>query len=235
LRKPFIALLAGVLTLAIAGTATAAFQQTADISFTRPSADSSTGISSSLTASDPEAPNGKPKSASRVVVNFPRGTKFNYRVRPVCTANAQEIQQTDGAVCRSAQVGTGTAVANIAPLQLPPTNTSEVTLSIKAYNARNALFFYLVPTGSVGNPLVLKGSLRGNKLTTSVPKIEAVPNTGIFAVLTSFKLVTKRYQKSGDFYASTPSSCNGRWVATSDFTYEDGSTAKVTSEQPCRD
>jgi hypothetical protein len=230
LRKPLMVVVAGLCVLGLtAGVAQAELTQTAEIKLTSKKADSSTGTSSTLTASESDPSVLQPLAASNVVVNFPSGTKFDYTVPPVCTdAQAQQIQSTDGAICSRALVGTGTAKANVKPLL-----NEDVSLSIKAFNGKNKLYFYLVPEGGVGNPLLLTGTLKGSKLTTPVPRIEAVGGSGVFAVLTQFVLNTKKITKSGKNYATTPKSCSGKWTTKTAFTYVDGSSKSVTSTQPC--
>jgi hypothetical protein len=239
LRKPLIGAVVGLITMLVfAGTASATFTQGADISFTKPKANSSTGIKSNISATETDPSIQQPKASSNVVVNFPSGTKFNTKVPPVCSADAATIQQTNGAACEkkgststgNATVGTGQAMANVKPLL-----NTDVALSIKAYNAKgNKIIFYLVPQGGVGNPLVLTGTTKGNKLSTPVPRIEAVGGSGVFAVLTSFVLTTKAISKSGENYVTTPKSCPGKWTTKTNFTYTDGSSGSVSSTQPCK-
>ena len=187
----------------------------------------STAIRASLNANDPSVV--QPKGAATVVVNFPKGTKFNYKVPPVCTnSQAPQIQQTDGNICKKALVGTGSATANV-----KPTLASDVNLTIKAYNGQNKLYFYLVPQPGVpSNPLVLTAVVKGNKLTTTVPKLEPVPGQNV--VLTSFVLNTKAISKGGQAFLTAPKTCNGKWTTTTNFTYTDGSTQSVPSTQPCK-
>jgi hypothetical protein len=231
LRKPLIGALVGACAfLALSGVASAEFTQTADISFSKPKADSSSGIKSLLTATETDPSILQPKSASKVVVNFNKGTKFDYTVPPQCKASDQQIQATNGEVCKKDIVGKGRATANVKPLL-----QQDVSLSITAFNAtKNRIIFYLVPEGGVGNPLVLTGTVKGNKLTTNVPRIEAVGGSGVFAVLTSFQLTTKAISKKGKNYITTPKTCKGKWTTKTNFTYTDGSTASVSSSQPCR-
>jgi hypothetical protein len=228
LRKPLIGAVAGLgAVLAFAGVALADFTQTADVAFTKPKAGTSTGIRASLMSNDPSVV--QPKGASNVVVNFPNGTKFNYNAPPVCTnAQAPQIQQTDGAICRRALVGTGSATANVKPAL-----ASDVNLTIKAYNGQNKLYFYLVPQPGVpSNPLVLTAVVKGNKLTTTVPQLQPIPGQNV--VLTSFVLNTRVISKSGQAFLTTPKTCNGKWTTTTNFTYTDGSTQTVQSTQPCK-
>ena len=228
MRKPPIGAAVGLgVFLAVAGVASADFTQTADVAFTRPKAGASTGIRASLASGDPSVV--QPKGAATVVVNFPKGTKFNSKAPPVCTnAQAPQIQQTDGAICRKALIGAGSATANV-----KPTLANDVNLTIKAYNGQNKIYFYLVPQPGVpSNPLVLTAVVKGNKLTTTVPQLQPIP--GQFVVLTSFVLNVKATSKSGKAFLTTPKTCNGKWTTTTNFTYTDGSTQSVQSTQPCK-
>jgi hypothetical protein len=65
-------------------------------------------------------------------------------------------------------------------------------------------------------------------------RIEAVGGSGVFAVLTSFQLTTKAIRKGGENYITTPKTCSGKWTTKTAFTYTDGSTASVSSSQPCK-
>jgi hypothetical protein len=158
LRKPLIGALVGAVAyLALSGVASAALSQTADISLSNSKAGSSTGTKTAITATESDPSVLQPLAASNVVVNFPKGTVFNYKAAPVCSSSqAQQIQSTNGAVCKKALIGTGSATANVKPLL-----NTDVSLSIQAFNGQNKLYFYLLPQGGVGNPLLLTGSLRG--------------------------------------------------------------------------
>jgi hypothetical protein len=221
LRKPLIIALTGILVLAIAGTAQAQFSQQADISFTKPKANTSTGIKTNLVARDPSAPNGKPKAATNVVVTFPKGTKYDPSALPACKGTDTEIGQTG---CPSnTQVGTGVAHANAAPV------LADAVENIKAYNGTGgAIIFQLTGVQS----FVLRGKISGNKLTTPVPPFCAISSGAgctVTAVLTDFALNTKAIKKSGHAYLTTPKTCpsNKTYQTVTKFTYEDGSSLSV--------
>jgi hypothetical protein len=230
LRKSLVVALAGVLVLGIAGIAFAStqFTQTADIKFTTPKTGTPAGVSADLEAADPGEPGGKPKSSLKVVVNFPRGTKYDTTVPGVCKADDQTIQQTNGSACpANSKVGTGSAVANAAPA------ASTVGENITAYNAKNQIIFLLTPADPLGQTFVLRGKLSGNKLTTIVPQFNVA---GIKVVLTVFKLKTKVVKKSGKSYLTTAKKCNKpkKFETVTNFTYDDGTTQSVVSDTPCR-
>jgi hypothetical protein len=56
----------------------------------------------------------------------------------------------------------------------------------------------------------------------------------VFAVLTSFNLNTKARKSKGLTYTTTPKTCTGKWETTTNFTYIDGSTNAISSDQPCK-
>lgn len=231
MRKPLVGAVVGLgAFLAFAGVASADFTQTADITFTKPKAGASSGIKSVIKATETDPNVLQPKAASKVVVNFPKGTKFNGKAAKQCKASAGQIQATNGGACRGTQIGSGLAMANVKPLL-----NTDVGLTINAYNAtNNHIIFYLVPQSAVGNPLVLTGTINGNKLTTPVPRIEAVGGSNVFAVLTDFELVTKAARSGGNNFLTTPKTCSGTWTTTTNFTYTDGSTGSVPGTQPCK-
>ena len=206
MRKPLIGAVVGLTAfLAFGGVASADFTQTADITFTKPTAGASSGIKTSIKATETDPTVLQPKAASKVVVNFPKGTKFDGKAAKQCKASAGQIQATNGGACRGTQIGSGLAMANVKPLL-----NTDVGLTINAYNAtNNHIIFYLVPQAAVGNPLVLTGTIKGNKLTTPVPRIEAVGGSGVFAVLTDFELVTKAARSGGSNFLTTPKTCPG--------------------------
>ena len=93
MRKPLIGAVVGLTAfLAFAGVASADFTQTADITFTKPKAGASSGIKTSIKATETDPTVLQPKAASKVVVNFPKGTKFDGKVAKQCKASAGLIQ-----------------------------------------------------------------------------------------------------------------------------------------------
>jgi len=46
--------------------------------------------------------------------------------------------------------------------------------------------------------------------------------------------VTKAIRAGGSNFLTTPKTCPGKWTTTTNFTYTDGSTSTVTSDEPCK-
>ncbi|HLM51960.1 MAG TPA: hypothetical protein VK279_15550 [Solirubrobacteraceae bacterium] len=224
MRKPLIAALTGVVALSLAATAQAQVTQNADIKFTSKKPGSSTGIIAALRGerTDPQV---KIPGATKIVVAFPSGTKFNTDVPGLCRANGQQVQQSNGSVCpRNSRVGTGNALADATPVIAAP-----VSEQIIAFNRNNGIFFYLQGLQTA----VLTSTVRGNKLTTVVPPFP-LPGGGV-AALTDFTLRTRPVKKSGKNWITTPKSCpsSGAWTSTTTFTYATAPTDIVTSTTPC--
>jgi hypothetical protein len=232
-RKKFIlGALAAALVLAIAPAALAVFTQTAEVKLTTKKAGKPTGISSLLQSSDPDAPFGKPKAATKVVVKFPPGTRYD--VKGAATCNLSDSEILAGQCPANTKLGTGTAEANAAPL------AASVPEKITAYHGKGELIFALTPAGAIGQTFVIhaKISSRG-VLTTNVPPLTlpTVPPTSV--ALTKFQIgagaKSRKVKGKKHTLFRTPKKCKtGKWTSTTSFTYEDGSKQSVKSTSPCK-
>jgi hypothetical protein len=225
LRKSIVLALAGTLTLALAAAAVASsqFQYSFKTTFSQKHPAKSTGFKTDIETSDPGAPNGIPKATNVITVTFPSGTKFNTAALPRCAATPTNTAPVTSGACNKAKVGTGSSVIKAAGLP-------DIPGTITAYNAKNAIIFY-VNSSLAGSPVpaVLKGTLKGTKLTTDVAS--QVPSVGgLKLVITSFKLNITAHGKGSKIYATTPKKCTGgKWVVKAHVTYDDGSSADYAS------
>ena len=246
MRRSLIGAVVGVLTLGVAGVAIASeqFQQTFTLDYVQNLPKRSTGVKTLITAEDPGEPNQTPKAAKRVVINFHPGIKFDTTVPAQCTATDAQIQQSQGAACRSGSlVGRGTAQGRVGDL-----NGAVADLDLLAYNAKNAIIFYArgrAGTISNGQNFAFRGTLRGRSLITNVP---AFPfNTAIsrfeLTVNGRSKRVTVRVRRGRRTvsrrvvknYITTPPVCpSAGWRTTAIFTYRDNSTQTIHSDDTCR-
>lgn len=196
----------------------------------------------------PKGADGKPTAATKVTILFTKGSAFNTSVPPLCTATSQQLTATKGAVCAKAQVGSGEAIARVGP--------NEVGSTIKAFNRKNAIQFYIQPckpnTGpgtrvacsSLGNPIYLTGTLtkttQGPKLTVIVP--DTLSKLGV--VITKFalktKVITKRISGVLKSYVLSPTTCGGRtgstgkWTTKTTINYKTRAAITITDTQICR-
>lgn len=251
-KKLFVSAFASALVLVAVPVALAAFSQTAEVRLTSASGKAlkktgtSTGTKAELAARDPDAPGGKPKVATRVVVRLPTGTHYDPRGAAQCNGRTDQEYLTPGECPKSTLIGTGTAKANAFPL-IPST-----TEDIKAYHAKGEVVFVLTDNGAdpaPGQSLVIHSKLsRKGVLTTDVPPLVLPTNPPTKVALTDFSVTIKPKSKTLTARASqrrrkkkvtvpllrSPKKCTGKWTTTVDFTYDDGSTLKgIKTTQPC--
>jgi hypothetical protein len=201
MRKKLIVALTVIMTLAVAGVAIAYTQKmSATIQFSKTKAGGPTAISSHFKVSDPgnTTPGqvGKPTiQIKRVDIDFPAGSKFNYKVLPVCTAVAydQIVAQ-----CKKAKLATGSTKID-GRGGILGLNSGKLT----AYNAVNGLRITVSSPGTLADNTVLSPKFVGTKLVTQLPPALSV----IKAFLTDFKLVIPIKKGHGKYYATLPKKC----------------------------
>jgi hypothetical protein len=226
LRKTIALAIAGALTLALAAVAVASpqFSYSFATKFTQKHPATSTGFKTDIETSDPGNPQGVPKGANVITVTFPKGTKFNPSALPKCAATPTNTAPVTSGACDKAKVGTGSSVVQAVGLPSPVPGT------ITAYNANNAIIFYVksVLAGTTV-PVVLKGNLKGTKLTTDVGS--QVPNVGgLKLIITTFKLNITPHKKGKKIYATTPKKCTGgKWVVKAHVAFDDGTVGDFAS------
>lgn len=247
MRRLSILALAALLAVGVTATAYAAFSQTASIKFLKTTVKTSTGTSTAISTSEPDAPGGKPsKAARKLVIKFPAGSVFDTAVPSVCRASDADIISSKGGVCpRGSKVGAGNAEA----ITGFGAGVDPVQETVLAYNNKNELILYLTPKGAIGQTFVLrpkiKASRTGPTLTTVVPPL-CLPGGSPpdckngEAVLTKFNLKTvgivKTISGKRRNYVTTPPKCpkSKKWTTKTTFTYSDGSTAAVSSTSTCK-
>ena len=224
-------------TLIATGVAWAAFTQVAGVSLTAHRAGQSTGITSDLHSSDPTAPGQKPKAASKVVITFPTGTAFNLTTPLVarCTRSDAQLKNQFGRPCPAkSRIGTGTAIANAAPLV--PTVSSRVTAFV---GGARTIILVVKPTlpAFAAQIVVLRATVSGPRLTIPVPTVvlpTAPGSPGIRVVLVSLKLRVPALG-TGHTALITAGRCTAhQFVVRSRFTYADHSTLTLSSASACR-
>jgi hypothetical protein len=226
LRKTTALAIAGALTLALAAVAVASpqFTYTFATKFTQKHPGKSTGFKTDIETSDPGNPQGVPKGANVITVTFPRGTKFNSSALPQCAATPTNTAPVISGACDKAKVGTGSSIVQAVGLAGPVPGT------ITAYNAKNAIIFYVKSTlAGTTVPVVLKGNLKGTKLTTDVGSQIPKPG-GLKLIITTFKLSITPHKKGKKIYATTPKKCTGgKWVVKAHVAFDDGTVGDFAS------
>jgi hypothetical protein len=248
MRKWTTTIAVAVVALVLASVALAKFSQTSNVNLTAHRAGQSTGIKADVRSRDATAPGQKPKSAARLVITFPAGTRFNLRtgLRRTCTLSNKQLSNEFGPACPSKSlIGTGSADVNAMPITPAPDGR------IRAYIAgANKLVLVLKPTLNAykSQITVIRGSVSGSSLTIPVPQAVigacgishqpkcSDPKTtfaGVTAVLVSLKLTVPALG-SGRNALITAGRCTAhRFAVKSHFVYANHSRLDVVSSSSC--
>jgi hypothetical protein len=214
---------AAVLLAGAAGAyASSQFQQTANITLTAKRAGQSTGFKASLNATDPGA--AQPQGLKTLTITFPSGTKFNLKSPAVKQCKETDTEITALGCPSNTRVGTGMATANAVPLIAAIPETATV------YAGAKDLIFDFVPQGSVGQVLVLHGTISKNVLTTAVPVINL---GGVNIVITALTLNIRAIGSGSSAFATAGKCSGGRFVVKSHFLYQTGATLDLSSSSTC--
>ena len=165
----------------------------------------------------------QPNRVTNFDITFPKGTKINYKAIPACKATEDDFaaaENPDDACPKGSKIGDGTVKARL------PFESEDLTGTVDAYNAKNALLLFVQVQSPLGNQtLLIKGSLKGVLLKTEVPRNCIPPGipsndckdgngTPQDAILTEFKLKTKKAGTKKKPFMQTPATCpsSGSWV-----------------------
>lgn len=235
-----LAALAALTALWLASVAVAAFTQTARTSFTVNRAGQSTGITTVLLASDPAAPGGKPRSVRTLVIDLPAGTRINLAtplVKKHCKLTDRQLTKPFGPACpRASRIGTGTVVANTAPM---PTTTKagvdpylmKESVAVFVQNAHR-LTIVVTPSLDFFAVQVWHATVRGTKLTIVDPKV--VYGKLVTSVLASLKLKVPKLGTGSRALIRAGRCTAGRFEIEHHFVYADHGTLDVDSSSACR-
>lgn len=218
--------LVGVLGIACVAYASPLFTQTSNITLTATRAGKPTGLKAALQSADPGAV--QPQGLKVLTITLPGGTKFNFKTTAIkqCKASEVEIKATLGGACPAkSQIGTGTAVANAAPVI--PT----IPENVKAYAGTNQIVFLFTPAAASGQILVLYGKVAANKVTTEVPVLQA---GGLNIVITALDLTVKTIGSDGKAFITAGKCTAGKFTVHAHFLYQTGATLTRTSSSRCK-
>lgn len=225
-----------LLSLVLVSAAAAKFTQFSNITLTAHKHGQTTGIKADVHASDPTAPGGQPKSLTKLTITFPAKTTFNLKtpLATACTLSDKQLSNQFGPSCpRKSQIGTGSAVANAAPV------ANSVAAKVKAYVGRsNSMILVVKPTASAfaSQIIVIHASVSGSKVTIPIPQLvlgKSPGFAGVKVVLVSLKLSVPALG-SGKKALITAGTCSShRFVVKSRFVYADHSTLELKSSSGC--
>jgi hypothetical protein len=201
---------------------------------------------------DPAAP--QPPYLKKVVIRFNEGGTYNGKLFPKCKASAL-LAKGPSACPKGSKIGKGTATAAAQPV-LPSVNAVLTLFNGELKGGVPTVIIYAVP--DISSPLTISGTVKkgpkvscgdGGKcdyvLTFDVPDIPTLPGQPNAAVITTKTqtdnvFVKKKKRVKGKKKTvkipliGAPTKCTGKWVADSNVTFGDGSTATAKTSAPCK-
>ena len=229
--------LAVVLALGLTASAVAKFLQTATVSLTAHRAGQTTGMVVRLSAADPTALGAKPKALRSLRISFPAHTKFNLGTSSAraCRLTDKQLTTAFGPRCpRASQIGTGTAVANLNPLQ------AVVNAPVRAYiRGDRQLILFVTPKLPGATPIIIPATVSGSTLSVRVPRLvygqSSKPKfAGVTGVLVALKLTVPAMGAGPTALISAGRCTAHEFAVTSRFTYADHSRLTLHSKSRCR-
>lgn len=204
------------------------------------------------TFSDPAAP--QPPPLRKVVIRFNSGGTYNGKLFPKCKFSA--IQAKGPSACpKGSKIGSGTATASAQPV-IALVNAKVTIYNGELKNGVPSVILYNVP--DISSPIAVQGTVEkksasacgdGGKcdyvLTFNVPDIPTLPGQPNASVLTvktqTSKVFIKKKKKVRGKKRTVkipligaPTKCTGKWVAESNVTFADGSTASAKTSASCK-
>ena len=196
-----------------------------DFSAKRPNA--ATAIHLKILYKGPD-PRAKPSPIRKIVLQAPKGTRFDSKALPRCYASDEELRAYGDAACPAAsRLGSGTLTA----MTGLPGPAGTVVTDVTIYNTATGNV-ELVKEASSGKPVATdRFRIQGRTWTANPPSTPGGPPDGRTAV----RRIDFTYAPKAR-WAITPRGCppSRSWRSGGAFTYADGVTARVPDRTPCR-
>jgi hypothetical protein len=229
LRKKLIVLSAVVGLLAlVASTAYSAVGVQFSTPFKPSKANKSAGVTTSIVASDPAAP--QPPIMNRIQITFPSGGKWNGSKFTKCSLSSLQAKGPKGCPAKS-KMGTGTGVGYAKPVVTDPVN-AKLTL----FNGGNSILVYAFP--DLGPTFVTVCKITGGyNLDCGIDPIKTLPSApdasvGTVKTKTTPKNIKKKGKKVG--IVVTPKKCKGSWKSSAKFSFQTGEVVTTPFSQKCK-
>ena len=220
--------LAATIALAVAATGLASdqFASTFKVNKLTRDTNTSTGFHLLITWSDPGEPGGAPKAIEEIVLKFPRGSEFDTRALPVCSATDDEIKSEGAAACPAAsQVGSGHTDAVLG-------EAASFHTDVTLFNAPDQIIVLVVLHGTTTTLTEFRDQVSGRTVTIRPVLPDGVSLTNLNL---RFGEHSKGHGEHARAYLTSPPECPvaGEWVTRAKFTYEDASSERLKSSSPC--
>ena len=229
MRKKLIVLTAVVTVVAlVASAAYAAVGVQFSSPFSPAKANKSAGVTTSIVASDPAAP--QPPIMNRIQITFPKGGKWNGPKFPKCTIAALNSKGPKGCPSGS-KIGTGNGVGYAKPVVTDP-----VKASLTIFNGGSQILVYAFP--DLGPTFVTVCKIAGGyNLDCSIDPIKTLPSAPDASVGTVDTNTPKKTIKKGRKKIAlivTPKKCKGTWKAEGDFFFATGEKVVTPVSEKCK-
>lgn len=226
MRSIALSLLGGALAVLVLSPALASpqFASTFEMTHSPARANSSAGIDTLMTWSDPGEPGAKPKRVTRIKLLFNPGTKIDTAAVRRCTASDAAVLRQGGRACPSASK-IGAATSKLTTTAGPPAQTA-----IKFFNARRQI---IVVVRASGRTLaVYRDDIKGSTVTVN---LDLPSSLSLLELHARIGPLSRGRGKKRKVYFRNPSTCpaSGQWTTTVVFTYGDGSVEQLSDPTPC--
>ena len=219
---------------AAGGAPAAAQRQSGSLTFTSTRPGDATGTKLDFTFTNPENPDQKPHTVTRIVVHYPPGTRFDSGALPQCHASDAELQSEGASACpASSKVGSGLAVSDTGSSGPAPPRYTESTIT--QFNGDHEVIGVGENKDIPAIKTVTHTKIHGTTASTDFPTFPGSPPPDPYTPLKSLKVGFPRIVKKGRTPTRLPPSCpaSRHWTITTIFTYADGATGKIVSHSPC--
>ncbi|MEA2369057.1 MAG: hypothetical protein QOH38_1775 [Thermoleophilaceae bacterium] len=209
-------------------------RQSGELSFTATRPGAATGTKFAFQFTNPENPDQKPHTVTRIVVHYPAGTKFDSGAAPQCHASDAELQSEGSAACPpESKVGSGLAVSDTGSSGPFPPRYTESTVS--QFNGDHELIGVGENKDIPAIKTVTRTKINGTTASTDFPTFPGSPPPDPYTPLKSLKVDFPRRESHGRATTRTPTTCPsvGYWTITTVFTYADDQTGQVVTHSPC--
>ena len=192
--------------------------------------DAATALRFRILYGDPENRAEKPVPVSGAVFHLPRGLRIDTSAVPQCSADEVRIRALGRAACpEDSQVGAGRLIARTGVPGADRVRTDAVV-----FNGDGELIEIIFFEGTNTVAGFDRITIEGNVLTAHPPSTPGGPPDGRTAVQKIFLEIPELIGAGGRPYVTTPPACRrGRWKASAEYEFDDGSTTTVPSRTRC--
>jgi hypothetical protein len=180
----------------------------------------------------PDGPNGKPKPEAKGVFTLPAGAAIDESAVPTCTASDQQLEAEGGAACPD---GSAVGPGQVSLLTGFGSPVDPILLDDEWYHGPQQIFGLLTPHAAPGPVVAVNRVKIVGASFVAAPSLPPGYPPGTKTVPKQSDQAIHMIVNNGHAFMTTPPTCpaNGKWVAHSEVTYDDGSVDRATSVTPC--